>query len=167
MKPAAPWVLGVDPGTANIGFVLLDPDGTYADCRYVKTTPGDGPVAQDDVRRLLIAIDAADAWSQRPLAVVVEWYAPRGRQRAGWKTALTVGALVAWARLRGVHLHVAQPAQRTAASSNKAKVVRAMRRRLGSVFRSTLDGMPTTAHEHIADAAAHAVAWRDRWTKGS
>lgn len=157
-------VLGIDPGTANIGFALVRKDSARARPRvlrlgYLGTTKGDGAVIEDDVRRLRLFLREFLDWvpRSRDATVVVEWYAPRGRQRSGWKTALTVGAVFGAALVFGGEVVAAPPHARTAASKDKAKVVAAMRRRVRG-FGAALAEFPARQHEHIADAAAHAVA---------
>lgn len=165
--------LGIDPGTANIGFALVRKDSARAKPHllaldYLGTKKWPGTVIADDVRRLRIAVKQAERWILRathttefgmvsPDDVVIEWYAPRGRQRGGWKTALTVGAFVAVAELAGVPLVAASPKDRAAADRDKAKVIAAMKRRVVG-FAEALERWPETKHEHLADACAHAVA---------
>jgi Holliday junction resolvasome RuvABC endonuclease subunit len=164
-------VLGIDPGTANIGFALVRKDSARAKPRllaldYVGTTKGKGPVVADDVRRLRLAIDGlrtvlANAADYGVFSVAVEWYAPRGRQRNGWKTALTVGAVLAVAEFAGVPVTVQAAKDRAGASKDKQKVIAAMKRRVTG-FAASIERWPATKHEHLADACAHALTSLER-----
>lgn len=165
--PKTRRVLGVDPGTANLGLacVAADPATGGLSCvgvRFCGTKPNRHQriAAVDDAHRLLVMAQAVDQaiteWA--PDLVVVEWYAPRqGAQRHGWKTVLVVGATVAiaWAHELACRPQLPKHLRQFTQAGDKAGVVKWTTTNVAGMAKA-LRGLPASKHEHVADAAGHA-----------
>lgn len=168
-------VLGVDPGL-NCGIVVLErlSSGDGWRCAHgevVITKKGSGKkgranvrVSTDDVRRYHEVLDRVEAVYRKhtPSALGVETYVVKGAAGLGFKAGIVYGAILGWARAKGLFASVAHPQdiKRRFCESKDAWSKLALERSIRAEIQDIskwLDKTPKTHREHMADAAAHAL----------
>jgi len=173
-------VMGVDPGFASTGVVVLRQGAGGVDCIFSgvvatkkaeKKSRGGLRVTNDDLRRYTEIFERMDNIFDRynPTALGVEAYMPgfRGKNDQGFrgggaatKTLGVYGGLIFWGLARGMYVSPSLPLDLKRRfcgkqSASKIEVEKAMCI-LVQDLREQLDRILKTKREHVADAAGHA-----------
>jgi Holliday junction resolvasome RuvABC endonuclease subunit len=177
--PAAqgPWVLrvmGVDPGFASCGVVVLEQRegqvkallGTVLRTKKAdKKVLRDLRVSADDQRRMRTfwaGLQSA-AVAGLPQALAVETYAPQPGRNGGnaWKAAMVYGMVQGFGLANGLQVLPFLPSDLKRAFANRAS---ASKQAVADVvleqvpgLKAFLKGLPEGQHEHLTDAAGHAL----------
>jgi Holliday junction resolvasome RuvABC endonuclease subunit len=165
-------VMGVDPGLASTGVVILDrSSGSWVSLhaevvRTEKAARRRGTnirVTEDDVRRYREVVAVVDNVYRQfvPVAMGLEAYTVKGPSAASWKVGAVYGALLGWAYAVQLYASPAQPLHLkkrfcSPQDASKAALQRALEAEVSGLAEQLL-AMPKTQREHAADAAAHAV----------
>lgn len=165
--------LGIDPGFASMGFGVIDwvagtPPHVY-DAFVVTTRKGAGKATQDDIRRMQILwLNIEQAIHEyQPDVIGIETYTvfgnPRGRagKGTGWKALHGYSMSCAMAFKYDIPVLPFMPAdlkRRVAnnTSATKTDVERALGTRVTGLPEA-LAGLPSSVHEHAADACGHGL----------
>ncbi len=176
-------VLGVDPGLANQGVVVLSQatETSEINPRHVAVTvtkkmagkrKRDLRVSADDQRRfkeLFLGLEKVTPYN--PHALCVEVYSPMPGRQGGsaWKTSATYGGVSYWALSRGMTVMPTLPQDikrgivgRLSASKKEVEV--ALMELIPNLASHLDDLKPPSLREHAVDAAAHAyLGLKELW----
>jgi Holliday junction resolvasome RuvABC endonuclease subunit len=166
--------MAVDPGLASLGVAVLELRAGLAfalAATVIRTKKADAKalrnlrVSADDLVRLRALWRPLDdlVRAYRPHALAVETYAPRPGQSGsnGWKSAMVYGLVVGLGLAHGLTVIPLRPddlkRQFTGrASASKDDVGAAVIGQVSSLA-ELLATLPTGQHEHVTDAAGHAL----------
>lgn len=168
-------VLGVDPGLAHLGFASLEKtsEGTRildaGIIRTSKSTHKARKATDDDLDRARILWLNVNQQVCRfePVAIGVETYTvfrptQGGHGKgAGWKALYSFGMALAVGFEHGLAVYTFRPTEMKrslvgSTGASKEDVEEAVRRHVTNLD-EFLDQVPDAEHEHLADAAAHAL----------
>lgn len=173
--PKAPQlVMGIDPGFAEMGVVILErahPDWqprllkalTLSTAKATQKERTNLRVTSDDQRRyreLWLGLDQVRS-QYTPYAVGLEAYRVfEGRGGNAWKTAVVYGGIIFWAHSCDLYVAPFLPSDLKKRfcnnkSASKDDVAQALARFIPGL-ESALDSVAKGRREHIADAAGHA-----------
>jgi Holliday junction resolvasome RuvABC endonuclease subunit len=165
-------MLGVDPGFLSTGVAILQQvkgqeiELLMAEVIKSPNTPKKKRnnmlrVSTDDSRRLRVIFDSIVRVVEEfePNTLAIEWYAPYGQHKNGWKTAMALGVVQGVAMSRGLAVvpNVAQDLKRAFGlnqSTSKQAVSDALCERFPNL-QEILDGTKKKDQEHVSDAVAH------------
>lgn len=167
-------VMGVDPGLASLGVVVLEvrQGSLHALAAQVLRTKKaskkalrDLRVSADDQRRICALWAGMDAiaTAHRPHALAVETYAPQPGRTGGdaWKAAVVLGLVQGLGLAHGCQVLPFLPSDlkrvlARKASASKQEVADVVLGRVGGLA-ARLAAIPAGQHEHATDAAGHAL----------
>ena len=167
-------VMGVDPGFASLGVVVLEQRQGQIQAlaanvlrtkKASKKVLRDLRISADDQRRLRSFWDGLQgiAALHSPQALAVETYAPQPGRGGGnaWKAAVVYGLVQGLGLAQGLQVLPFVPSDlkrvfTRSASASKQAVADVV---LGQVtgLAAFLDQLPAGQHEHVTDAAGHAL----------
>lgn len=166
--------MAVDPGFASLGVAVLELRAGLSfalAATVIRTKKADAKalrdlrVSADDLARMRALWGPLDALvrEHRPNALAVETYAPRPGQSGsnGWKSAMVYGLVVGLGLAHGLTVIPLRPddlkRQLTGrASASKEDVGAAVIGQVSSLA-EFLTHLPAGQHEHVTDAAGHAL----------
>ena len=169
-------ILSIDPGLANLGWLILNRDqdgalcvvdgGVISTAKRTKAQArnlGAETVSASNMRRAReLTQEIAPLFFDSEILIMEAQSSPRSSSSAS-KTAYCRGALIALATLAGLQVYEVQPKALKAAlcgssSAIKGEVEAVALKRLPELAR-LLDAQTKGRREHLADAAGVALAW--------
>ncbi len=167
-------VMGVDPGFASLGVVVLEQRQGQIQAlaatvlrtkKASKKVLRDLRVSADDQRRLRAFWDGLEgiAVAHAPQALAVETYAPQPGRGGGnaWKAAVVYGLVQGLGLSHGLQVLPFLPGDLKRVFTSRAS---ASKQAVGDVvlgqvvgLAAFLDKLPAGQHEHLTDAAGHAL----------
>ena len=168
-------VMGIDPGFAKLGVVVLEksasakkPRVVLASCIQIEKTPKklltNLRATTDDQRRYKEIWKALDGIKEKysPYAVGVEAYTVfQARGGNAWKTGVVFGGIIFWAYCSGLFVAPFLPMDLKKRFCNKKsaskEAVEKSLYKLVDGLEEAVNKIPKTKREHVADAAGHAL----------
>lgn len=167
-------VMGVDPGLASLGVVVIEAGGDRIHAlaaqvlrtkKASKKALRDLRVSADDQRRIRALWAGMDALAaaHRPHALAVETYAPQPGRMGGdaWKAAVIYGLVQGLGLAHDCQVLPFLPSDLKRVFARKAS---ASKQEVADVVLGRIDGLaallaaiPKGQHEHATDAAGHAL----------
>lgn len=169
-QPSAPLAMGIDCGIGFTGLAIVQgpveaPVMLYGQC--IVTRPAKGTADRksfDDTRRLSTIAQVLETITQefRPVCCGVEFYMPYpGRGQAGWKVGMCYGMALGLCKAARVPLYAQLPIDvkygvAGVKTASKGDIIARIEQAMPSM-RAFLHQTTPSRHEHIADAAGHAL----------
>lgn len=98
-KPHKPYFVGIDPGIASTGIAILDDFGKLVKLEIIKSSPIHKKKSIDAIHRSAMIANRIKEIkmcipSPHDSLVGVEYYTPYGPNTSGYKTLITLGAII-------------------------------------------------------------------------
>jgi crossover junction endodeoxyribonuclease RuvC len=166
MNPTGKFIVSIDPGFANVGYVVYNTESkSIVSSGVIRTKRDAQALARDDNLARFNTIYQAilNIFPKDTRCLVVESMSQPRDSRASWKLALGWGAVLAVAYAKNLPVYQITPMDLKFAMTGNKKaskddVIASIRKRRNDVSWPK----QKDAHEHVADATAALLTWLSR-----
>ena len=168
-NPYKPYFVGIDPGIASTGIAILDDSSKLVKLEIIKSKPIHKKISIDAIHRsVMIAQKIKEIKmcipSPHDSLVGIEYYTPYKQNTSGYKTLITLGAIITiFETAYSITPYMPVKVKTSATGNRKAakeEVYKAMFKKY-----SVTQKFNKTDLEHVGDALAIADLVRKEWNE--